>query len=51
MERLIIDLRGNPGGLVTAVCDTLRQILPEGLIVYTEDKNGKQFQRNTEDIR
>lgn len=42
MERLIVDLRGNPGGLVTAVCDTLRQILPEGLIVYTEDKNGKR---------
>ena len=42
MERLIIDLRGNPGGLVTAVCDSLRQILPEGLIVYTEDKNGKR---------
>lgn len=42
MERLIIDLRGNPGGLVTAVCDTLRQILPEGLIVYTEDTNGKR---------
>lgn len=42
MERLIVDLRGNPGGLVTAVCDTLRQILPEGIIVYTEDKNGKR---------
>ena len=42
MKRLIIDLRGNPGGLVTAVCDTLRQILPEGLIVYTEDTNGKR---------
>lgn len=42
MERLIIDLRGNPGGLVTSVCDTLRQILPKGLIVYTEDKNGKR---------
>lgn len=40
MERMIVDLRGNPGGLVTSVCDTLRQILPEGLIVYTEDKNG-----------
>ncbi|MDD7740831.1 MAG: S41 family peptidase [Fusicatenibacter sp.] len=42
MERLIVDLRGNPGGLVSSVCDTLRQILPEGLIVYTEDKNGKR---------
>ena len=38
----MIDLRGNPGGLVTAVCDTLRQILPEGLIVYTEDKQGNR---------
>ena len=32
----------NPGGLLTAVCGVLRQILPEGLIVYTEDKNGKR---------
>lgn len=42
MEKLVIDLRDNPGGLVNAVCDTLRQILPEGLIVYTEDKNGNR---------
>lgn len=42
MEKLIIDLRDNPGGLVSAVCDTLRQILPEGVIVYTEDKNGNR---------
>ena len=40
MERLIIDLRDNPGGLLDAVCDTLRQILPEGMIVYIEDKSG-----------
>ena len=42
MQKLIIDLRDNPGGLVSAVCDTLRQILPEGIIVYTEDKNGSR---------
>lgn len=42
MEKVLIDLRGNPGGLLTAVCDTLRQILPEGLIVYTEDKQGNR---------
>ena len=39
---MIIDLRNNPGGLLDAVCDTLDQILPEGLIVYTEDKYGKR---------
>lgn len=42
MQKLLVDLRGNPGGLLTAVCDTLRQILPEGLIVYTEDKQGNR---------
>ncbi len=42
MERLIIDLRDNPGGLLDAVCETLRQILPEGMIVYMEDKAGNR---------
>lgn len=42
MERLVIDLRDNPGGLLDSVCDILRKILPEGLIVYTEDKNGNR---------
>lgn len=38
MEKLVVDLRDNPGGLLNIVCDILREILPEGLIVYTEDK-------------
>ena len=42
IKKLVVDLRDNPGGLLNAVCDVLRQILPEGLIVYTEDKNGKK---------
>lgn len=42
MERLIIDLRDNPGGLLNSVCDILRNLLPEGLIVYTEDKYGNR---------
>lgn len=42
MERLIIDVRNNPGGLLTSVCDILEDILLEGLIVYTEDKNGER---------
>lgn len=46
MERLVIDLRENPGGLVTSVCDVLEQILPEGIIVYTEDKNGNREEKS-----
>ena len=42
MEKLVVDLRGNPGGLYTSVCDVLRNVLPEGLIVYMEDKYGKR---------
>lgn len=42
MEKLLIDLRDNPGGLITSVTDILDIILPEGTIVYTEDKYGKR---------
>ena len=42
MEKLIVDLRDNPGGVLSSVCDVLCQILPEGLIVYTEDKYGEK---------
>ena len=44
MEKLVIDLRDNPGGLLSSVCDVLGQILPEGLIVYTEDKYGNKME-------
>ena len=41
MESLIIDLRDNPGGLLSSVADILERILPEGhMVTYTEDKNG-----------
>lgn len=40
MKGLIIDLRANPGGSLDAVVDIARMLLPEGLIVYTEDKYG-----------
>lgn len=42
MESLIIDLRDNPGGSLEVVCDMLDYILPEGLLVYTEDKYGNR---------
>lgn len=41
---IILDLRGNPGGNLDAVVEMCRMILPEGLIVYTEDKYGKRVE-------
>lgn len=42
MEKLVVDLRGNPGGVLSSVCGVLEQILPEGMIVYMEDKYGSR---------
>ncbi|HAF26041.1 MAG TPA: S41 family peptidase [Lachnospiraceae bacterium] len=42
MKGLILDLRDNPGGSVQQVVDIANHILPKGIIVYTEDKNGKR---------
>ncbi|MGN0365697.1 MAG: S41 family peptidase [Suilimivivens sp.] len=42
MKGLILDLRSNPGGDVNAVVEIARKILPQGLIVYTEDKYGNR---------
>lgn len=42
MQSLIVDLRSNPGGNLVTVCDILDLMLPEGTIVYTEDKNGEK---------
>ncbi|MBR5596730.1 MAG: S41 family peptidase [Lachnospiraceae bacterium] len=42
MKGLIIDLRSNPGGNLSTVCEICRMVLPKGMIVYTEDKYGKR---------
>lgn len=42
MTALIVDLRNNPGGVVKSVTQMLDQILPEGVIVSTKDKYGKE---------
>ena len=42
MEKLVIDLRNNLGGVLDTVCNILNEMLPEGIIVYTEDKNGER---------
>ncbi|MBQ9991265.1 MAG: S41 family peptidase [Lachnospiraceae bacterium] len=42
MQSLILDLRSNPGGNLSTVCEIARMLLPKGLIVYTEDKAGNR---------
>lgn len=48
MEKIIIDLRDNPGGMLDSVTEVMDYILPEGLIVYVEDKYGNR-QEETSD--
>lgn len=48
MQRVIIDLRSNPGGdydSVVAVCD---RVLPEGVIVTVEDRQGGMITENSD---
>lgn len=42
MKGLILDLRSNPGGNLSSVVSIAKQMLPKGLIVYTEDRDGNQ---------
>lgn len=42
MTSLILDVRSNPGGLLSSVTEILDMILPEGVLVYTEDKYGNR---------
>ncbi|WP_294783038.1 S41 family peptidase [uncultured Eubacterium sp.] len=49
MTSLLVDLRSNPGGMLTSVCDMLDDILPKGLLVYTEDRSGKREDYNSTD--
>ena len=38
---LIIDLRDNPGGVLTSAQNIIDEIIPAGVITYDVDKNGK----------
>lgn len=42
MTKLIVDLRDNPGGDLNVVTSIADEFLSEGVITYTEDKNGKK---------
>lgn len=46
MKGLVIDVRSNPGGVLSVVVDIVDQIVPKGLIVYTEDVDGNRKEYN-----
>lgn len=48
IKGLIIDLRDNPGGDYDEVSAIADRLLPEGLIVYTEDRIGNRIEKKSD---
>ncbi len=49
MKGLVIDMRDNGGGLLTAVEEMLDYLLPKGVIFYAKDKYGNKYLEYTSD--
>lgn len=49
MQGMILDVRDNPGGMITAVTGILDDILPKGTTVYIQDKYGKRQDYTSDD--
>lgn len=47
MESLILDLRGNPGGILDAGVGVARMLVPKGPIVSVIDKNGNKYEETS----
>ena len=48
MNGLIVDVRANPGGLLSSVVNLCDYILPQGLVVYIEDTFGNKEEYNSD---
>lgn len=51
MKGLVLDLRSNPGGNLSTVVNIARMLLPKGLIVYTEDRDGNRQEYSCDGTR
>lgn len=49
MVKLVVDLRSNPGGILETCVRMMDYVLPDGLLVYTADKDGKGDKYYSED--
>lgn len=47
IKGLVLDLRDNGGGIYDEAIAIAKKIVPKGLIVYTEDKNGKREEEHS----
>ena len=45
---VVVDLRGNPGGMLTDVVKIADMLLPEGLITYVEDRAGNRQEERSD---
>lgn len=50
MKGLIIDVRDNPGGDLDEVVAIANRLIPEGLIVYMEDREGNRMEKTSDKI-
>jgi carboxyl-terminal processing protease len=48
MQKMVIDLRDNPGGVLDVACNIADMILPEGIITYMEYKDGTRQDFNSD---
>ena len=49
MQRMILDLRDNPGGLLTSVVEIADDLLPKADILYIDDKQGQRTTYDSKD--
>lgn len=49
VKGLVIDLRNNPGGMMDQCIEVADMLLPEAMITYTKDKNGKEETFNSDE--
>lgn len=48
MQGLILDLRNNPGGRLDVVVNITNRLVPEGLIVYTQNARGQRHEERSD---
>lgn len=50
IDKMIVDVRDNPGGYLTSAQDVTSLFIPEGVVVWEQDRNGQKEALNTSHI-